>query len=76
MSQSPEPQQYASRANDESIAPATVRPGHGYPADRVETSPSQTGWRGSGADEHLKQRDPIPGSFSSVNSSKATGEEA
>ena len=76
MSQSPDSQQYSSRANDESVTPATVRPDHGYPADRVETSPAETGWRGSGADEQLKQGDPIPGSFSGVNSTKATGEDA
>jgi hypothetical protein len=38
-----------SPAETSAITPATVVPGHGYPADRLETSPESTGWRASGA---------------------------
>lgn len=46
---------FNSVANDTAVTAATVRPGHGYPADRLETSPEPTGWQGSGADNELKQ---------------------
>ena len=46
---------FNSVANDTAVTAATVRPGHGYPADRIETSPEPTGWQGSGADNELKQ---------------------
>ena len=50
---------FNSLANESAITPATVRPGHGYPADRVETSPEPTGWQGSGAANALEQAAPI-----------------
>ncbi len=37
-----------SPAETSAITPATVVPGHGYPANRLETSPDSTGWRASG----------------------------
>ena len=46
---------FNSVANDTAVTAATVRPGHGYPADRLETSPESTGWQGSDADSELKQ---------------------
>ena len=50
---------FSSLANETAVTAATVRPGHGYPADRIEKSPEPTGWQGSGADEALSQADPI-----------------
>jgi len=46
---------FKSAADETSVTPATVRAGHGYPADRIETSPEPTGWQGSGADDFAKQ---------------------
>jgi hypothetical protein len=37
-------EQQISQAEASSVTPATVFPGHGYPADRIETSPEPTGW--------------------------------
>lgn len=31
--------------------PATVKPGMGYPNDRVETSPTPIGWQGSQSED-------------------------
>jgi hypothetical protein len=36
----------ASAAELSAITPATVKPGLGYPNDRVEESPTPTGWQG------------------------------
>jgi hypothetical protein len=33
-------------AEDTAITPASVKPGMGYPNDRVEVSPSDIGWQG------------------------------
>ncbi len=57
---------FNSVANETAVTAATVRPGHGYPADRLETSPEPTGWQGSGADSALNQGDKLPGSFASA----------
>lgn len=38
-----------SLAEQSALTPPTVVPGHGYPADRVETSPEPTGWQASGS---------------------------
>ena len=59
---------FNSVANDTAVTAATVRPGHGYPADRVETSPEPTGWQGSGAENELKQ-----GSTTSSTNGNAAG---
>lgn len=57
---------FNSVANETAVTAATVRPGHGYPADRLETSPEPTGWQGSGADSALRQGDKLPGSFAAA----------
>jgi hypothetical protein len=33
-------------AEDSAVTPATVKPGLGYPNDRVEQSPTPIGWQG------------------------------
>jgi|GEM_PF-626248 hypothetical protein len=40
--------QLESAAESDVSTPATVVPGHGYPANRLESSPEPTGWRASG----------------------------
>lgn len=57
---------FNSVANETAVTAATVRPGHGYPADRLETSPEPTGWQGSAADSALKQGGKLPGSFTAA----------
>ena len=64
---------FNSVANETAVTAATVRPGHGYPADRLETSPEPTGWQGSGADSAQKQGGKLPGSFTSAESTPTTG---
>ena len=46
MTNNENPQTEAERT---AVTQPTVVPGHGYPADRLETSPSPTGWHASGA---------------------------
>ena len=50
---------FSSLASETAVTAATVRPGHGYPADRIETSPEPTGWQGSAAEDALRQGAPI-----------------
>jgi hypothetical protein len=50
---------FNSLANETAVTAGTVRRGHGYPADRVETSPEPTGWQGSDAADAPKQGAPI-----------------
>jgi hypothetical protein len=45
MTNNENPQTEAERT---AVTQPTVVPGHGYPANRVETSPSPTGWHASG----------------------------
>jgi hypothetical protein len=45
MTNNENPQTEAERT---AVTQSTVVPGHGYPANRVETSPSPTGWHASG----------------------------
>jgi len=40
--------QLETAAESDVSTPATVVPGHGYPANRLESSPAPTGWRASG----------------------------
>lgn len=42
------PNQPRSAAESDVSTPATVVPGHGYPSNRLESSPEPTGWRASG----------------------------
>ncbi len=43
------PKQLESAAETGVDTPASVVPGHGYPANRLESSPEPTGWHASGA---------------------------
>jgi hypothetical protein len=60
---------FNSVANDAAVTAATVRPGHGYPADRIEVSPEPTGWQGSGADNEVKQGATTTGLVSAASTS-------
>lgn len=42
------PNQLETAAERDVSTPATVVPGHGFPANRLESSPEPTGWLASG----------------------------
>ena len=46
------PNQLETAAESDVSTPATVVPGHGFPANRLESSPEPTGWRASGANSN------------------------
>jgi hypothetical protein len=41
-----DPKTTATKAEETSVTVATVASGLGYPADRIETTPTPTGWLG------------------------------
>jgi hypothetical protein len=53
-----------SSAENSAVTPATVKPGLGYPNDRVEQSPTPIGWQGIDTEnfEHVSRETLVAGS--------------